>query len=189
MSAPSTRDAGPEFSIVLAVADVPQNGTTVPFEAKESERTALARRFGLIELRSFKGKVAIKPWRRHGLSLEGRFEADVVQACIATLEPLDAHLSEGFILHYLPEELIERDAAAAADREIVVDVQAEDPPEPIENGRIDVGEAMSELLAVAIDPYPKKPGVAFEGFEGVPEGEAEKPANPFSALEKLKKKD
>ncbi|MCE9650222.1 MAG: DUF177 domain-containing protein [Parvibaculum sp.] len=186
MSANQT--SAPEFSIPLAVADVPQNGTTVPFEAKETVRVALAKRFGLIELRAFKGKATIKPWRRHGLSLEGTFTADLTQTCVATLEPLDAHLSEKFQLHYLPEEMIERDAAAA-EREIVVDVQSEDPPEPIVNGAIDVGEAMAELLAVAIDPYPRKPGVAFEGFADAAEEGEEKPANPFSALEKLKKKD
>ncbi|HEY4343171.1 MAG TPA: DUF177 domain-containing protein [Parvibaculum sp.] len=182
-------DMKPEFSIELAVADVSQNGTTIPFEANEQQRAALAERFELLELRSFKGKVAVKPWRRHGLSLEGSFQAEVVQACIATLEPLEAKLSESFHLHYLPAAMIQHDAAAAAEREIIVDVQSEDPPEPIENDMIDIGEAMSEQLAVAIDPYPKKPGAHFEPPLEEPETAAEKPANPFAALEKLKKKD
>lgn len=189
MNQPLSPNATPEFSIVLAVADVPPNGTTIPFEAKEGERAALARRFGLVELRSFKGKVGVKPWRRHGLALEGSFEADLVQTCVVTLEPLDAHLSEKFLLHFLPEEMIERAAAEAAEREIVIDVQNEDPPEPIENGRIDVGEAVAELLAVAIEPYPRKPDGHFEGLAEVPKEDEETPANPFAALEKLKKKD
>src|SRR3546814_5510456 len=97
---------------------------------------------------SFKGKVAIKPWRRHGLSLEGHFTAEVVQACVATLEPITSRLSQDFTLHFLPAEMINHDAAAASASEIIVDVQSEDPPEPIENGQIDVGEAMSEQLEI-----------------------------------------
>lgn len=179
----------PEFSIPLAVSDVPPNGTTVPFDVKENERVALARRFGLIELRSLKGKVTVKPWRRHGLVAEGKYTAELVQACVATLEPIEARLSESFIVHYLPEEMIERTPAVSADTEIFVDLQSEDPPEPMENGRIDVGEAVAEQLAVAIDPYPKKPGAEFKPLAVVEEEEVEKPANPFAALEKLKKKD
>ncbi len=189
MSSLSMSGVKPEFSIPMAAADVPQNGTHVPFEANEEERAALAKRFDLLELSSFKGKVAIKPWRRHGLSLEGRFTAEVLQACVATLEPIASRLSQDFALHFLPAEMIDHDAAAAAAGEIIVDVQSEDPPEPIDNGQIDVGEIMSEQLAVAIDPYPKKPGATFQGLGEAVVEEGDKPANPFAALEKLKKKD
>lgn len=189
MSSHPVSNARPEFSLPLTVADVPQNGTHIPFEANEAERAGLARRFDLLELSSFSGKVAIKPWRRHGLSLEGRFTADVVQTCVTTLEPVASRLTHDFTLHYLPAEMIERDAAAAAASEIVVDVQSEDPPEPIENGQVDVGEAMSEQLAITIDPYPKKPGATFDAIVDAAAEEGGKPANPFAALEKLKKKD
>lgn len=189
MSSHPISNIRPEFSIPLAVADVPQNGTHIPFEANEEERAGLAKRFDLLELSSFKGKVAIKPWRRHGLSLEGHFTAEVIQACVTTLEPITSRLSQDFTLHFLPAEMINHDAAAAAASEIIVDVQSEDPPEPIENGQIDVGEAVSEQLAVTIDPYPKKPGATFDGVVDAAPEEGGKPANPFAALEKLKKKD
>src|SRR3546814_17044110 len=34
----------------------------------------------------------------------------------------------------------------------------EDPPEPFENGCIDLGEIVVQHLAVALDPYPRAPG-------------------------------
>lgn len=179
----------PEFSLLLALADVPPNGKTLRFEVGEAERAALARRFDLLELNDFHGVVTAKPWRRHGLALEGSLEADLVQACVATLEPMPAHLSQKFTLHYLPIEMIEKDAAEAANREIIVDVQSEDPPESIENGVLDVGEAMSEQLFLEIDPYPKKPGAVFQSTEVAPAEVEESRPNPFAALEKLKKKD
>ena len=189
MTGPANDMPTPEFSLLLAIDDVPPNGKTLRLEANEAERAALARRFDLLELRVFKGVVMAKPWRRHGLVLEGSLEADLVQACVATLEPIPAHLSQKFTLHYLPIEMIEKEAAEAANREIIVDVQSEDPPEPIENGVLDVGEAMSEQLFLEIDPYPKKPGAVFEATEIAPAEAGENHPNPFAALEKLKKKD
>ncbi|MES1991157.1 MAG: DUF177 domain-containing protein [Pseudomonadota bacterium] len=179
----------PEFSKIIVVDDIPPNGTVIRFDVSESERAALALRFDLLALNSFKGEANIKPWRRHGLIAECKFEADVVQACIATLEPIDAKISQNVTLHFLPSGMIARDMAATAKAEIVVDVQNEDPPEPIENGRIDLGEALSEELAMSLDPYPKKSGAVFVPAEDVPAEAAEIRPNPFDVLEKLKKKD
>jgi len=179
----------PEFSLLLVVDDVPPNGKTIRFAVGEAERAALALRFDLLDLSDFHGLLTARPWRRFGLELEGSLEADLVQACVTTLEPISAHLSQKFKLHYLPIEMIEKDAAEAENREIVVDLQSEDPPEPIENGVLDVGEAMSEQLFLEIDPYPKKPGAVFESTESAPSEAEESRPNPFAALEKLKKKD
>ncbi|MGV8995917.1 MAG: YceD family protein [Parvibaculaceae bacterium] len=179
----------PEFSKIIIVDDIPQNGTVIRFDVSEEERAALAERFDLLSLDSFKGEVGIKPWRRHGLIAECQFEANVVQACIATLEPIEARIKRKVTLHFLPPDMIERDAATAAKQEIIVDVQNEDPPEAIENGRIDLGEALSEELSISLDPYPKKPGAVFTGAKDIPAEVAEIKPNPFAALEKLKKKD
>ena len=53
-----------------------------------------------------------------------------------------------------------------------------DPPEPIENGMIDLGRLATDVLYLAIDPYPRKPGAVFE-----PEVTAADPEDhPFAAL-------
>ena len=56
--------------------------------------------------------------------------------------------------------------------------------DPIEDGRIDLGELVAETMAIELDPYPRKPGA---GFADIIE-DAEKPS-PFSALSKLKGED
>lgn len=185
-----TGQTKPEFSIEVALDDVPQEGRGIPFEANETQRRDLAKRFDLIDLRSLKGTAVLRPWRKIGFALEGRFEADVVQACVVTLEPVESKLDEKFRIHFLPAELLEEDAGApGSEREIVIDAKSDEPPEPMEGGHIDVGEAVAEQLALALDPYPRKPGIAFE--ETAP-GETVAPderPNPFAVLEKLKKKD
>ncbi len=44
--------------------------------------------------------------------------------------------------------------------EIELDLADEDPPELIEDGRIDLGAVAAEFLALGLDPYPRKPGVS-----------------------------
>jgi hypothetical protein len=56
-------------------------------------------------------------------------------------------------------------------------VEIEDEDEiPYAGGAIDLGEATSEQLALALDPFPRKPGAAFSNDE------AEAPGGPFAAL-------
>lgn len=60
-----------------------------------------------------------------------------------------------------------------------------DPPDPITDGKIDLGTLASEFLTLGLDPYPRKPGVSFEppGGLGV---DAAADESPFSILRKLK---
>jgi uncharacterized metal-binding protein YceD (DUF177 family) len=72
----------------------------------------------------------------------------------------------------------------------VLAVHAEDPPEVAVGGRIDLGEIAVVHLALALDPYPRAPGAAFDAKAwGVEPEKDEKPTtvSPFAALAKLKK--
>jgi len=173
----------PECSRPVDLRDVPPQGTEMRFEATPEECAALARRFGLLSLSAFSGRVEIKPWRKAGLALKASFTAEVSQPCVVTLEPAESRIKEDFELHLLPPDLIEQADAEAPEREVVIDVRSEDSPEPLEGDEIDVGEIFAEQLALAIDPYPRKPGAVFE----LPPDESEAALKPFAALEILKK--
>ena len=55
----------------------------------------------------------------------------------------------------------------------------EDGPDPLIGGVVDLGALAGEFLTLALDPYPRKPGAAFEEpAPAVPE------ESPFSALSK-----
>src|SRR5262249_61191091 len=57
-----------------------------------------------------------------------------------------------------------------------------DAPEPIENGIIDLGRLATDMLYLAIDPYPRKEGAVFE-----PQVAAADPEDhPFAALKSLR---
>lgn len=179
----------PEFSLFIAVSDVPPSGKELRFEADEAARQRLAERFDIVEITRLVGTAQLRPYRKDGLTLECRFEADLAQNCVVTLEPVSEHVREEFRQRYLPEKGIERVTreVPGSEREIAIDIEAEDAPEPLEDGGINIGEAVAERLALAMNPYPRKPGVNFE-TQPVEEDDApeEKP-NPFAVLEKLKK--
>ncbi|HEY2758922.1 MAG TPA: DUF177 domain-containing protein, partial [Pseudolabrys sp.] len=57
-----------------------------------------------------------------------------------------------------------------------------EPPEPLMNGKVDLGALAAEFLILGIDPYPRKAGVQFAPPKAEDGGE-----HPFAALESLKK--
>ncbi|PKQ06323.1 MAG: hypothetical protein CVT72_06920 [Alphaproteobacteria bacterium HGW-Alphaproteobacteria-11] len=178
----------PEFSLKLAVKDVPPAGKSIEFNADAETCAALARRFGILELQGLKGTVTVRPFRKQGLIADCRFEATVVQACVVTLDPVTQRIEESFTRRWLPEQPIEPGTAIEA-REVLIEAEGEDAPEPMTGGAVDIGEAVAEELALAIEPYPRKAGVAYDLPSEAPEDAAEERPNPFTVLEKLKKND
>jgi uncharacterized metal-binding protein YceD (DUF177 family) len=97
-----------------------------------------------------------------------------------TLAPVPAKIGESFSADFA-------DADRRRPAETDLDFEADDPPEPIRNGHIDLGELAAEQLSLALNPYPRAPGAAIpEEFSPDPdaEEEAERAVNPFSILKK-----
>ena len=67
------------------------------------------------------------------------------------------------------------------------DEDLEDLPDPIVNGRIDLGGLVAETLVLGLDPYPRKPGVAFA--DPTPAAPEPPEASPFAVLRGLKPGD
>ncbi len=168
---------GNEFSRLVPLERVKRHEVREHIAADDAERKALAARFGLIGLESLVADVRL---RRHGkgplVEVSGRWSAEVVQACVVSLEPVRSKLEESFTSLYSSE--------LETSEEIFVDIEAEDQPEPIGPEGIDIGEAVAQQLALALDPYPRLAGVQ------LPDGrdESEPTAGPFAALKVLKRK-
>jgi uncharacterized metal-binding protein YceD (DUF177 family) len=181
---PSGPAVAPEFSRPLKVSGLPENGLTFRETANADERAALATRYGVRGVKRFTvdGKL-----RRDGPGwrLTGRVAARVTQTCVATLDPVDQIIDEPFDRLFVP-------GAAALDDLIDLDIEADDPPEPL--GRtIDPGEAAAEAAALALDPYPRAGGagivdtaVAEEGIAPLTDEDAR--PRPFAGLEALKQR-
>ncbi len=169
-----------EFSRPMTVERSAVAPRAFAIEANGTERAALARRFDLLSLDELRAEGTLETLHGgRGALLSVRFAASLSQACVVTLEPVPATIAETFTLEYaVPSEVVEP-------QDIEIDVEETDPPEPLIDGTVDVGEAVAEQLALALDPYPRAPGVEFEPPE-VPGPDED---SPFKALSGLVKKD
>jgi uncharacterized metal-binding protein YceD (DUF177 family) len=137
----------------------------IEVEANEAEREAVARRMGLVALPLLTCAFVLSRGQGTTVQAQGSLRARVVQSCVVTLEPFEAELEEAFAVRFVPE-------AALTD---AVEIEDEDEI-PYAGGTIDLGEATSEQLALALDPFPRKPGAAFS------DDEADAPSGPFASL-------
>lgn len=169
----------PEFSRPVRIDTVGEEPRGMTVAAEEGERTALARRFGLLAIDRLTAELTLRRDAAE-IVMEGRLAAAIVQACVATGAPLEAGLEAPFEIRFRPqpdsaggEEEVELDAAE-------LDVLFYEGPE------IDVGDAVAETLLLSLDPYPRAPGAADALKEAGVKSEGE--AGPFAALAGLRDK-
>lgn len=164
-------------------------GTALEIVPTDSERAALAKRFGFLGLPAFSARVTVD--RRTGglIAVEGRLRGRIVQACILTLDPVTQELDEVFRLLFKPDFADEHDSESG---ETVLSAQT-DAPEPLAGPMLDVGEIVAEQLSLVADPYPRRPGVRLEDVLPKPRGGGKPGKNeprrhPFAGLAALRDK-
>lgn len=170
----------PELSRPVSREALARGPQSLELAADVGERAALARRFGLLGLDRLEAQVTLTP--RDGgrlIQLEGHLSAEVTQACVVSLEPVVGRIEEDFSQLYSLAP-IEPEGA----RELVVDPEAEDPPEALGPQGLDLGEALAQQLALALEPYPRAEGAALD--PSLADGAQE--AGPFAELIALKRR-
>lgn len=165
------------------------NGAALEIAASDSERAALAKRFGFLGLPAFSARVTVDRQPGGQIVVEGRLRGRIVQACILTLDPVTQDLDEAFRIVFKQDLAEERDPESG---EALVSAQT-DAPEPLPGNQLDVGEIVAEQLSLAADPYPRKPGVKLEDVLPKPRkdsrhGRQEQRRHPFAGLAALRDK-
>lgn len=178
-----------DFAFTLEIDRIPTAGGQYDLTASPAQRIAAAQRLGVLEVKVLSAHFAVKMGAGAIVRVNGKVHAEVVQACVVSLAPVPASLDEEVEVSFVNAERPSR-KKKDPDEEEVVGLEAEDPPEAVEDGRIDLGELAVTQIALVLDPYPRAPGVAFNpaaaGLKASDTGDAE-PAGPFAALAKLKK--
>ena len=164
-------------------------GAALEIVPSDSERAALAKRFGFLGLPAFSARVTVD--RRVGgqVVVEGRLRGRIVQACVLTLDPVAQDLDDTFRIVFKADMADDRDPESG---EAVLNSQA-DAPEPLTGNMLDVGEIVAEQLSLAADPYPRKAGVKLEDVLPKPRkdgrhGRQEPRRHPFAGLAALRDK-
>ena len=176
------KPAIPPFSRHVDVRSLPAAGLDREVEADAAERAALAREFDVPAIARLSGAYRIRPASRGQVVVRGAARARLTRLCVVTLEPFETDIEEPVDVVFAPDSA--RPARGHVTTGRVPDEEtdlaalaAPDPPDPIVDGRIDLGALTAEFVALGLDPYPRKPGVEFAGGD-----DAAAPESPFAAL-------
>ncbi|EIG63302.1 uncharacterized metal-binding protein YceD (DUF177 family) [Bradyrhizobium sp. JR4.1] len=179
--------SGPDpWRVPVIVAQIPDTGLHRKLEASAAERQAMAETAGLREVVSVQADFDVVPKSGNRIQVTGHVRARIGQTCVVTLDPMESEIDEEVDLIFAPEAEVRRLADLMEEGQDDQE-QVADPPEAIVNGIIDLGRLATDALFLAVDPYPRKPGVVFEPEVIAPDPED----HPFAVLKALqdKKKD
>jgi uncharacterized metal-binding protein YceD (DUF177 family) len=148
-----------------------------------AERVAIAAWLDIPKVEKLSAQVRLSR-RGDGLyDYDASFEADVVQACVVTLEPVPAHL-EGAFHRTFQLVAATRRRKGVPKEESEAAFSDEDAPEILTDPMADLAAPVLEELSLALDPYPRAPGARFDA----PEDKETPSENPFAVLKALKDK-
>jgi uncharacterized metal-binding protein YceD (DUF177 family) len=166
------------FSRPVRVEAVPKDGLVQTIEANAQERAALAALNRLPAVAALSATFTLRRSGRGGVHVTGAVHAEVTQTCVLSLEPFPAALDETVDARFAPpaDESAPRRRPPSGQAEAVA-MDAADEPDPIVDGRIDLGALAAEFMALGLDPYPRKPGAVF-----APPADNAPPDSPFDAL-------
>lgn len=165
----------PEFSRVIRIDQLGRHADKVMIVADEAERAALAKRFGLSSLDRLEADYALSQ-EEGAIMARGRVRATLAQPCVATGTPVPEQIDAPFTLRFVAETAVEAEE---------IELDADDCDTIGYTGEaIDMGEAVAETMALAMQPYPRAPDADQILREaGVL---SEEQASPFAALLALK---
>ena len=157
------------FSRKLGIDQVPDSGLDSTIAADSVECARLAKAFGLVAVDLFEAKFHIAKRGEGRFKVTGHLQAHVTQNCVISLEPFDAPVEAEIDVDFARPGTV----GPAFQKD-------EDPPDPILDGKIDLGALAAEFLVLNLDLYPRKEGAAFVMTEpGHNEPETD---SPFSVL-------
>lgn len=183
MNRPGMTEQQDPWRVPVVVDQVPETGLHRDIVADAAVRAAMAEMADLRDVLSAEASFDVTPLSGGRFHLSGEVRARIGQTCVVTLDDIENDIAETVDLTFAPPDQIPQ-LSALVDETEQSDEETPDSPEPIEGGIIDLGRVATDAVFLAIDPYPRKPGVVFE-----PVIEAADPEDhPFAALKALKAK-
>ncbi|HEY6432052.1 MAG TPA: DUF177 domain-containing protein [Acetobacteraceae bacterium] len=93
------------------------------------------------------------------VTARGRLSARIVQTCVVSLEEFEAAVEEDFAIRFVQDGQESEEISPESEDEV-----------PFQDGKLDLGEAAAEQLALSLDPYPRRPGAALPDQAPEPTG-------------------
>lgn len=181
------------FARTFDVRSLKGESRNVDIAASAEECAAVAEAVALPGIAYLQAYFRVSPRAGGLVEVDGRVRAKVTQTCVVTLELFEEEIEQAVQLSFAPiaDPIAEPRGRGGHD---VIDVapptsvggndDQEDPPDPIINDTIDLGDVAAEFMVLGLDPYPRKPGVH---FDDTVVGDSDEPApSAFAMLARLK---
>lgn len=162
-------------------------------KANAAERKALSQRLGVLEIESLSADLIMQRNQiNKSIEIEGTITADIKQACVITADPVEEHIKETFKAWYADTSgavslsKVKRDRLPDIEKAEQPMIEESDDPEPVVNGKIDLGELVTQHLSLGLNPYPRSKDAEWPETAGSAEDENALYDNPFAALKEWK---
>lgn len=183
-----------EWSYFFPVKDMQEGRHNLTISPNAEECRRLSLRLGILSIQKLVADLVIV--HKAGdvsYHVQGQLKAELTQACAVTLEPVSTCVEEEFEAWFADPEgpvsfsKLKREREIKKGEEEIPVLDEKDDPEPLIEGKIDLGELVTQNLSLGINPYIRAEGVSLKAT--VPEKENEEPdliKNPFAALKDWK---
>jgi uncharacterized metal-binding protein YceD (DUF177 family) len=160
------------FSRPLPLDSVGPGGLDLTIEASPSHCDALAARMQIPAVLALSCRFRLSAGPGETVHARGHLRARVLQTCVVSLDPFESAIEEAFAVRFVPEGEESDD----------LDPEAEEDEIPYQGATLDLGETAAEQLALALDPYPRRPGAS------LPATAADTSPPAFAALAALQRR-
>ena len=172
-------DAALPIDLTFEVCEIIQRPRRGQFSADTAGLERAAALLRVPAVLQLSGDYAMSGEGRQKVRAVGQIIVRLVQTCVVTGETVEQTLELDFDARFWPLEQAEQWWSTAGSGQILEDFDLE----AHQDGRIDLGRYIYELVAVSLDPYPRKHGASLPtdggGDGGLEEG-------PFAVLKDLK---
>ncbi len=156
---------------ILFLGEIGPNGWQGHFKATSEQCAKIANRFDIPAVNSLEAEVnAVIDGDL--IRVYGHIKANLERICVVSLDHFEEVLDTDF------------EALFAEDVPLLKEGEMEDDIEPIDRGRLDIFDIVSEQVGLNMNPFPRKDGVSGDYTENTETGN-----HPFANLKNLIKKD
>lgn len=179
------------WTYLIVAGDISNEARDFNLKPEPEDLPALAKALDVLSVQSIQASMILHRTKK-SIRIRGEVKAVIDQSCVVSLQPVRQRFSEEIDRTYVSsrDEVEQVFKKMNANREMMIDPDEIDPPEVIENGRLDLAAIVMEHVILGIDLYPRAKGVDVESnlaAVGINDS-AEKTAkeSPFAALAQLK---
>jgi uncharacterized metal-binding protein YceD (DUF177 family) len=154
-----------------------RDGARFNLAADQAQLLAIATALEIPAVLAFSANVEARAVGQGRYMVDGEVTARIRQTCVLSGEAFDSDVSTVIDAAFADDDRL----TPPTKKEVERSLDDEDPPEPLDNGHIDIGALAIEFLALALEPFPRKPGAVYAETS-----ESETEPGPFVALAAFK---